>query len=197
MCARKNDWFSDLFADLDPDRWARRWQREWGPSRRRGPLFESGDMKYVVLRLIREKPRHGYEIMKELEERFGGLYTPSAGTVYPTLQLLEDQGYVRVVEADGKKVYHITPAGEAFLDENRDTIDEIFDRVRDTVRDFTGGAMADLSRAFARVAAASYKEAWRHGPNDPLTRRIVEILETAAAEIHGLRGSEKPSEEDR
>jgi len=191
MCARKNDWFSDLFAELDPDRWGRKWNREWGPKRRRGPIFESGEMRYVVLKLIREKPRHGYEIIKEMEERFAGWYTPSAGTVYPTLQLLEDQGFVRAVEADGKKVYHITPEGEGFLDDNRETIDDMFDRVRDTVREFAGGAMTDLNRAFARVAAASYKEAWRHGPNDPLTRRIVEILEAATAEIQGLAGAAK------
>jgi DNA-binding PadR family transcriptional regulator len=191
MCARKNDWFSDLFAELDPERWGRKWNREWGPKRRRGPIFESGEMKYFVLRLIREKPRHGYEVIKEMEERFGGWYTPSPGTVYPTLQLLEDQGFVRVMEADGKKVYHITPDGEVFLDQNEDTIEGIFDRVRDTVRDFAGGAMADLNRAFARIAAASYKEAWRHGPNDPFTRRIVEILEKATADIQGLAGSTK------
>ena len=60
---------------------------------RRGRVFEQGDLKYVILRLLSEKPRHGYEIIKELEERFGGAYAPSAGTVYPTLALLEDMGY--------------------------------------------------------------------------------------------------------
>lgn len=188
MCAKSpDDWFSDLFRELDPDRWARRWHREWGPRRRRGPVFESGEMKYVILRLIREKPRHGYEIIKELEDRFAGWYTPSPGTVYPTLQMLEDQGLIRAMEAEGKKVYQITPEGEAFLDEHHDTIEGIFDRVRDTVRDFAGGAMADLSQAVARLATLSYKEAWRYGPNDPATRRIVEILERAATEIRGLR----------
>ena len=73
-------------------------------------MFESGEMKFVILRLLREKPRHGYEVMKALEEKFRGHYTPSAGTVYPTLQLLEDEGYVRAVDTDGKKVYHVTPA---------------------------------------------------------------------------------------
>jgi DNA-binding PadR family transcriptional regulator len=56
-------------------------------------MFEQGDLKYVILRLLAEKPRHGYEIIKELEDRFSGAYAPSAGTVYPTLTLLEDLGY--------------------------------------------------------------------------------------------------------
>src|SRR5437762_4232075 len=93
--------------------------------RRRNQMFESGEVKFVILRLLREKPRHGYEIIKALEERMGGHYTPSAGTVYPTLQLLEDQGYVRAVETEGRRVYHITAEGEHFLDENRDVIDDI------------------------------------------------------------------------
>src|SRR5262245_50645848 len=99
--------------------------------RRRTQMFESGEVKFVILRLLKEKPRHGYEIIKALEERLAGCYTPSAGTVYPTLQLLEDQGYVRVIEEEGKKVYHITPEGETFLAQNKDAIEDIFDRVRD------------------------------------------------------------------
>lgn len=193
MCPRGNDWFADIFGDFDPDRWARQWQKEWGQRHRRrhGPVFESGEMKYVILRLLREKPRHGYEVIKELEERFGGWYSPSPGTVYPTLQLLEDQGYVRVVETDGRKTYHITPEGEAFLDQHRATIDEIFDRVRETVRDFAGGAMGDLSQAFTRLAALAWRDAWRHGPGDPRTRRIVEILQKAADEIRALSTEEE------
>ena len=189
MCARGSDWFADIFAELDPDRWARRGQKEWGggPRRRRGQVFESGEMKYVILRLLREKPRHGYEIIKEIEERFGGWYTPSPGTVYPTLELLADQGLVRAVETEGRKTYHITPEGEAFLDQHRDTIEEIFDRVRETVRDFTGGAMGELSQAFTRLAAAAWRDAWRLGPGDPRIRSIVEILNRAADEIKALR----------
>ena len=119
--------------------WGRDWG-EWGPKRGRGrrQMFEAGEIKFVILRLLKEKPSHGYELIKALEERLAGCYTPSAGTVYPTLQLLEDQGFVRVVEEGGKKVYHITPEGEAFLESNKGTIDDIFDRVRDTVRDFAG-----------------------------------------------------------
>src|SRR5512142_3129405 len=100
----------------------------WGPpgghGRWRGRaarLFEQGDLRYVVLRLLEEKPRHGYEIIKALEERVNGAYAPSPGVVYPTLQLLEDLGYARVMPGpDSKKVYEITDAGRAHLAENRD-----------------------------------------------------------------------------
>ena len=64
-----------------------------GPRRMRKQMFESGEVKYVILRLLKEKPRHGYEIIKELEERSGGRYAPSPGIVYPTLTMLEEMGY--------------------------------------------------------------------------------------------------------
>jgi DNA-binding PadR family transcriptional regulator len=157
--------------------------RHRGRPHRRAQMFESGEVKFVILRLLREKPRHGYEIIKALEERLAGCYTPSAGTVYPTLQLLEDQGYVRAVEEGGKRVYHITAEGEAFLTEHKDAVEDIFDRVRDTVRDFAAGPMGELHRAFARVARASYRRAWRYGPGHPAVPRIVDILNRAATAI--------------
>src|SRR6266481_6377111 len=85
-----------------------------------GRMFEQGDLKFVILRLLDEKPRHGYEIIKELEERSGGRYTPSPGTVYPTLTMLEDMGFASAtVEEGGKKVYSITDAGRQHLSENK------------------------------------------------------------------------------
>lgn len=152
-------------------------------SRRRQQMFESGEMKYVILRLVKEEPRHGYQIIKALEEKFGGWYTPSAGTVYPTLQLLEDQGYVRIVEEDGKKIYHITPEGERFLEEHRDVLEDIIDRVRDAVRDLAGGTMGDLNEAFARMAGMAYKQAWKTGSDDERTQKVVEILRRAVKEM--------------
>ena len=105
--------------------------RRLGRRRRRGGgrhwrgraarMFEQGDLKYVILRLLEEKPRHGYEIIKELESRFGGSYAPSPGTVYPTLTMLEDLGFARVVpEEGGKKIYEITDEGRKHLAEHSD-----------------------------------------------------------------------------
>jgi DNA-binding PadR family transcriptional regulator len=185
MC--KDDWgFGHGFAfrgfPFGPGR-----QGPWSGSgrggRRRTQMFESGEMKFVILRLLKEKPRYGYEVIKGLEEKLAGYYTPSAGTVYPTLQLLEDEGYVRVVETDGKKVYHVTPEGERYLEEHRDLLDEIIDRVRETVRDFAGGGIGEVQSAFAKLAGTTFKRAWRRGPDDPALKRVAEILRKAADDV--------------
>lgn len=82
-----------------------------------GPRFMGrGDLKYVLLGLLRERPMHGYEMMKQLEEQASGFYTPSAGAIYPTLQLLEDRGWVTSETVDGKKIYTITDAGRQELE---------------------------------------------------------------------------------
>lgn len=100
----------------------------------RGPWressFQKGDLKYVILDLLKDKPRHGYEVIRELEEMSHGLYTPSPGTVYPTLQMLEEMGYAEAAERDGKKIYTITEEGLAFLDERKDSADEVRSHMR-------------------------------------------------------------------
>lgn len=161
------------------------WWRGGKPGRRRGrpQMFESGEMKFVILQLLREKPRHGYDIIKALEEKFGGCYTPSAGTVYPTLQLLEDQGYIRGVEEEGRRVYHLTKEGEELLTSRGSEVDEIFERVRETIRDVTGGGIGEIGAAFGRLASVTFSRAWRRGSDDPAVARVVEILREAATNI--------------
>ncbi|HET9683930.1 MAG TPA: PadR family transcriptional regulator [Gemmatimonadaceae bacterium] len=154
---------------------------------RGGRMFEQGDLRYVILRLLDEKPRHGYEIIKALEERFGGAYSPSPGVVYPTLQLLEDQGFARVrPEQDGKKIYEITDAGRAHLAENRDTVDSIFDRVSKLVGHFLDEPMTAVHAAFRGVGKATYSRASDAVQDPAVLRRIVEILDKAAKEIENL-----------
>ena len=99
--------------------------RPFFPFERHSRLFEKGDLKYVILNLLKEKPSHGYQIIRALEEHFHGFYTPSAGSVYPTLQMLNDMGYVSSAEQDGKKTYTITEEGKKFLKEQQDVIDKI------------------------------------------------------------------------
>ena len=87
-----------------------------GPSSGEGHrFFGRGDVKFALLELLQERPMHGYEMMKALEERSGGFYVPSAGTIYPTLQMLEDRGLVTSKEVDSKRIYSITDAGRAAL----------------------------------------------------------------------------------
>jgi DNA-binding PadR family transcriptional regulator len=100
----------------------------------RGPWregsFQKGDLKYVILDLLKDKPRHGYEIIRELEEISYGFYTPSPGTVYPTLQMLEEMGYASARARDGKKVYTITKEGLKFLEERKDSADEVRSHIK-------------------------------------------------------------------
>jgi DNA-binding PadR family transcriptional regulator len=91
-------------------------------------MFEKGDLKYVILDLLKDEPSHGYEVIRKLEEKSRGFYSPSPGTVYPTLQLLEDMEYVSATQRDGKKVYAITDQGRKFLDENQRSIKDIWGR---------------------------------------------------------------------
>jgi len=100
-------------------------QRPFFPFERHSRIFEKGDLKYVILSLLKDKPSHGYEIIRALEDYFHGFYTPSAGSVYPTLQMLEDMGYVSASERDGKKVYTITNDGLKFLKEQQEVIEKI------------------------------------------------------------------------
>jgi len=84
---------------------------------RRWASFQKGDLKYVILDLLKDKPRHGYDIIRELEELSYGFYKPSPGVIYPTLQMLEEMGYASSTEQEGKRVYSITEEGLKFLED--------------------------------------------------------------------------------
>jgi DNA-binding PadR family transcriptional regulator len=93
-------------------------------------LFDYGELRLLLLAMISERPRHGYELIKVIEERFGGSYTPSPGVIYPTLSWLDDMGYATVdAEESGRKRYRLTPEGEAFLVANRAAADELLSRL--------------------------------------------------------------------
>jgi DNA-binding PadR family transcriptional regulator len=121
-------------------------------------LFGKGDLKYVFLDLLQEKPRHGYDLIRELEERFAGQYTASPGTVYPVLQMLEDMGYVSVAQQDGRKTYTVTAEGQAFLAEREGQVKEIWQRARGFCGGWGGqgdwqemmGELRDLGQLFGR-----------------------------------------------
>jgi DNA-binding PadR family transcriptional regulator len=101
-----------------------------GHGRRAERIFDQGDLRFVILKLISESPRHGYEIIKEIEDKVSGAYSPSPGVIYPTLTLLEELGYVTVENADGgKKLYRITETGDAELAAKKATVDGIFERM--------------------------------------------------------------------
>lgn len=159
---------------------------------RMGRIFEQGDLKYVILRLLEEKPRHGYEVIKELEERFGGAYSPSPGTVYPTLTMLEDLGYAKATQDEGgRKVYEITKEGSAYLAEHSTTVDSIFDRIAKFVEGFLDTPMMEVNNAFRRVGRAAYTHASRNVSHVEKLAKVREILDRAAAELEQLEKAEK------
>jgi DNA-binding PadR family transcriptional regulator len=117
-------------------------------------VFDQGDLRFVILKLISEQPRHGYEIIKAIEEKVGGAYSPSPGVIYPTLTLLEELGYVTVEAAEGgKKLYRITEAGDAALEEKKAVVEGIFRRMADLHERFEGPSPR-IARAMQNLGAA-------------------------------------------
>jgi DNA-binding PadR family transcriptional regulator len=155
-------------------------RRIWRESR-----FGRGDIKYVILDLLRERPSYGYEIIRALEDRFGGLYTPSAGTVYPTLQMLEEMGYVTSSQSEGRKIYTITPAGIQFLEEQKNQVADVRERMRgwwdrrassEEVHD-----MVDQMKDMLKMLKHR-----RRSVNPEKVRQIRDVLERAQREIEEL-----------
>ncbi|WP_374377322.1 PadR family transcriptional regulator [Dongia sp.] len=156
--------------------------------RRFGRIFEHGDLRYVVLQMIAEKPRYGYEVIKAIEEKLGGAYTPSPGVIYPTLTLLEETGYATVSEAEGnKKLYAITEAGKAFLAENKSIISAIFDRISETHTAHGGGPAPQLVRAMENLKIAARLRMSQGPLTEEQIRAIAAALDEAAQKIENLK----------
>jgi DNA-binding PadR family transcriptional regulator len=120
-----------------------------------GRFFAHGDLRLVILNLIGEKPRHGYEIIKAIEDAVGGAYSPSPGVIYPTLTLLEELGYVTVSAGEGsKKLHAITDEGRAFLEANRGTLDALLARMEEAGRTHGGGPAPQVVRAMENLKLA-------------------------------------------
>lgn len=154
---------------------------------RGGRFFDQGELKYVILRLLAEKPRHGYEVIKAIEEQSGGAYSPSAGSVYPTLQLLEEMGFASsTADESGKRIYAITDAGRAHLEEHTTHADDLFERLASLGAGFFGDAMREVNRAFKDVAKSTYGHVTPRMGNDGFLRDVATILAKAAKEIDDL-----------
>jgi DNA-binding PadR family transcriptional regulator len=154
---------------------------------RRGPhgrVFDHGDLRYVLLQLITEKPSHGYELIKAVEEKFGGSYSPSPGVVYPTLTHLEELGYLRSESGGGtKKLYSITEEGAQSLAANKALVDAIFTRMAEASRISGGGPAPEIRRAMHNLEMALSIRLGR-GPLDAgQVRTITEALDRVAGEV--------------
>ncbi|AKU24114.1 PadR family transcriptional regulator [Massilia sp. NR 4-1] len=148
----------------------------------RGPkMFDAGAMRYVVLQLIAEKPRHGYEIIKELAQRAGGAYTPSPGAIYPLLSMLLDMGHVSASADGNKKLHTITPEGEAFLAENRQMVDAVMARISQPVDE--NEDLRSLMHALKEVIILRARD---YTATETRLAQIRAILKRARAEIEAL-----------
>jgi DNA-binding PadR family transcriptional regulator len=168
-----------------------------GRAFRAGRRLASGDLQLVLLALLAERASHGYELIKALEERSGGFYSPSPGMVYPALTWLEEVGYANVAAEGAKKLYSITDSGRTYLNENREAADAMLSqldyigRKMGRVREIFGGFDEDDEADAQGVGAArrDLRQALREkrGASADERQRIGEILREAAARIRGDR----------
>ena len=156
-----------------------------GGGRTLGRLFAHGDLRLVILQLIAEKPRHGYEIIKSIEERVGGSYSPSPGVIYPTLTLLEELGYVTMTaSAEGaRKLHEITAQGRSFLDANRPALDALLARMDEAARAESGEAPRRIHAAMDRLKLAVRGRLMRGPLTEAETDAVAAALEEAASAV--------------
>lgn len=151
---------------------------------RGGRFFESGDLRLVLLRLIAERPRHGYELMEEIETRLGGAYRPSPGTIYPTLTLLEELGQIAVSATEGaKKLYAVTPEGERVLAEQKAEADALVARMDAAGGEAPAAGKLQILRAMHNLKLALRLRLGRGNLSEEQLRRIVEAIDATATRI--------------
>jgi DNA-binding PadR family transcriptional regulator len=140
----------------------------------------------VVLALIAERPRHGYEIIKEIEERVAGTYTPSPGVIYPTLTMLEELGHATISENEGKKLYAITPEGTAWLEINKTAVDNALQRMQAVNTAHGGGPAPEIMRARINLKMALRLREARGPLTEQQIRDIAAALDAAAITIERI-----------
>jgi DNA-binding PadR family transcriptional regulator len=187
---------SENFFDFPFGRFGRRWGGF--PPERPGQgdrPFGRGDLKIVILELLKDQPRHGYDIIRALEERSRGTYRPSPGSVYPTLQMLEDLGYVSANQQEGKKVYSITDEGRRYLSEQESTVEDIRSRITAGWDAAQRPEVAELMHELQSLGRALFRHATRGALQDPeRLKRLKAILERARNEVEQV--GQQPSAEE-
>lgn len=167
------------------ERGHRRHERGFGHGRER--LFDAGDIKLVILKLLSEEPSYGYQLMKKMEERLGGGYTPSAGVIYPTLTMLEEEGLATAATTEGsKKVYSVTPEGLEYLKANAARVDQLFERLDETGQGFRRGRSPEILKAFTDLRGAVISRMARRNATPEQIQKIAEAIHRAAKAIDEL-----------
>lgn len=162
-------------------------EHPFGGGGRRERLFGSGDLKFVVLHLVAQKPAHGYEIIKALSELVGGDYSPSPGTVYPTLAMLEDLGWVSATpDANGRKEYVITAEGRQQLAAQQTDVERVLTHIGHLKSRAHARRIPEIMRAMENLKTALRLRFGDEAPEQEIARRVAEIIDRAAVEIERL-----------
>ena len=157
--------------------------RSSGYGDREGRMFDGGELRLAILALVAEKPRYGYEIIKELGERVGGDYSPSPGVVYPTLTMLEEMGYASASQDQaGRKLHTLTPDGEKVLADNKAQIDAIFARFGESDEGRFAGYLS-VKRAVHNLRAVVRSRLRGRATTPAELQAIVDALDAAAKTI--------------
>jgi DNA-binding PadR family transcriptional regulator len=170
----------------DWSQWGGGGGRGRGPGGRRG-MFRPGELRLVLLKLIADQPRHGYDLIQSIEEMTGGSYAPSPGIVYPTLTMLQDMGQIEERAAEGtRKAFAATAEGEAYLAERAEEVEALLARLTDAGdrERRTGGA--PISRAVGNLLSALWHRVQREGLDDDTLHKIADILDEAAKKIERM-----------
>jgi len=152
----------------------------------RGRMFDAGDIKLVILRLLAEQPSYGYQLIKTMEQRLAGGYTPSPGVIYPTLTMLEEEGLASSTTENNKKIYSLTREGTEFLESNKERIGELFERLEETGRGFERGRSPEIMKAFMNLRSAVMARVSRESTKPEQIRKITEAINAAAKAIDEL-----------
>lgn len=159
-----------------------------GRGRRSRRMFEGGELRLVLLKLIADQPRHGYELIKAIEDMTGGEYAPSPGIIYPTLTLLEDMGFIAEKKSkDSKKIFEATDDGRAHLSENVAEVEELFERLSDLAPSESSSAGPAIGRAVKNLMTAMSHRIGRDGLDEELLHEIAAILDEAAQRIERVK----------
>ena len=155
-----------------------------GRRERSDRVFEQGDLRLLPLKLIADKPRHGYELIKAVEEGVGGAYSPSPGVVYPTLTLLEDLGYAKAAEVEGgKKLFAITAEGQAFVTEQAAAIARLAARMEEVASATRGRSAPQIVRAMENLRTALRLRLSAGPLSDDQVAAVAAALDAAAKAV--------------
>jgi DNA-binding PadR family transcriptional regulator len=176
---RPLDWRA-FFGSMDP------WFGAFAGAR--GRFFEAGEVRLAILSLLAEGPKHGYQLMKEMAERSGGIYRASAGSVYPTLQQLEDEGLIASDQKEGRRVYHLTAAGRKELNSDPDAVRRIWERAEqwEDWGNSMGPEMVTTLVPAAAVLKSALRASGRVAGKPDREQKLRDILERARKELDAL-----------